>query len=70
MLQAACFGLMIGAVWSSDTVVTSRSVDRSNNTLRRKIEPDPNHPAFIETIHLGLAVLGVRDVVTTADRRP
>ena len=41
---------ILRAVWGSDIHVTSRSVDRFINTLRGKIEADPNHPAFIETI--------------------
>ena len=41
---------ILRAVWGSQIHVTSRSVDRFINTLRRKIEPDPNHPTFIETI--------------------
>ena len=41
---------ILQAVWGSEIHVTSRSVDRFINTLRGKIEPDPNHPTFIETI--------------------
>ena len=41
---------ILRVVWGSDIHVTSRSVDRFVNTLRGKIESDPNHPAFIETI--------------------
>ena len=41
---------ILRAVWGSGIHVTSRSVDRCINTLRGKIEPDPNRPAFIETI--------------------
>ena len=37
-------------VWGTDLVVTSRSVDRCINTLRQKVEPDPPHPTFIQTI--------------------
>lgn len=41
---------IISSVWGYDFIVTGRSVDRCINTLRTKIEPDPNHPAFITTI--------------------
>ncbi len=37
-------------VWGFDVFVTSRSVDRCVNTLRLKIEPDPSHPRFIQTV--------------------
>jgi DNA-binding response OmpR family regulator len=37
-------------VWGYDIMVTDRSVDRCVNTLRNKIEPDPDFPVFIKTI--------------------
>jgi len=37
-------------VWGYGVFVTTRSVDRCVNTLRRKIEPDPRDPVFIQTI--------------------
>ncbi len=37
-------------VWGYDILVTSRSVDRCINTLRNKIEQNPDAPAFIKTI--------------------
>ncbi len=37
-------------VWGHDVFVTTRSVDRCINTLRGKIEPDPDRPTFIKTI--------------------
>jgi len=37
-------------VWGYDIMVTDRSVDRCVNTLRNKIEPDPDYPIFIKTI--------------------
>jgi DNA-binding response OmpR family regulator len=37
-------------VWGYDIMVTTRSVDRCINTLRNKIEDNPNAPAFIKTI--------------------
>ena len=41
---------IMNSVWGSDLLVTSRSVDRCVTTLRAKIEPDPQHPRFIQTI--------------------
>ena len=43
-------GQILDAVWGRDVFVTSRSVDRCVNTLRNKIEPDPHHPRFIQTV--------------------
>ena len=37
-------------VWGYDIMVTARSVDRCINTLRNKIEANPNAPVFIKTI--------------------
>jgi two-component system alkaline phosphatase synthesis response regulator PhoP len=37
-------------VWGYDILVTDRSFDRCVNTLRNKIEPDPQAPTFIKTI--------------------
>jgi DNA-binding response OmpR family regulator len=37
-------------VWGQDLIVTERSVDRCINTLRNKIEPEPERPTFIKTI--------------------
>ncbi|MDR0842942.1 MAG: response regulator transcription factor [Acidobacteriota bacterium] len=37
-------------VWGYDILVTARSVDRCVNTLRNKIESNPNAPVFIKTI--------------------
>jgi len=41
---------ILRSVWGYDVFVTTRSVDRCINTLRNKIEPDPQRPAFIRTI--------------------
>lgn len=41
---------ILDAVWGQDIIVTQRSVDRCVTTLRNKIEPDPQHPAFLHTI--------------------
>jgi len=37
-------------VWGYDILVTARSVDRCINTLRNKIERNPEAPVFIKTI--------------------
>ena len=37
-------------VWGYDILVTTRSVDRCVNTLRGKVERNPNAPIFIKTI--------------------
>ena len=41
---------ILDAVWGRSVIVTSRSVDRCVTTLRAKIEPDPRHPTYIQTI--------------------
>lgn len=41
---------ILDAVWGDDLIVTDRSVDRCINTLRNKIEPDPERPRLIRTI--------------------
>ncbi|MDA1277706.1 MAG: response regulator transcription factor [Verrucomicrobia bacterium] len=41
---------ILDGVWGRDLIVTQRSVDRCVTTLRNKVEPDPHHPAFIQTI--------------------
>jgi len=41
---------LLNAVWGSEVFVTPRSVDRCVTTLRDKIEPDPRHPTYIQTI--------------------
>jgi len=41
---------ILASVWGDAVIVTARSVDRCVTTLRRKIEPDPRRPSFIQTI--------------------
>jgi len=41
---------ILDAVWGQDLIVTQRSVDRCINTLRNKIEPQPQKPQFIQTV--------------------
>ena len=42
--------MILDGVWGNEVIVTDRSVDRCVTTLRAKIEPDPHHPVFIQTI--------------------
>jgi len=41
---------ILDEVWGNDLIVTQRSVDRCVNTLRNKVEADPQQPRFIKTI--------------------
>jgi DNA-binding response OmpR family regulator len=41
---------ILKSVWGYDVFVTTRSVDRCINTLRGKIEPDPERPIYISTV--------------------
>lgn len=41
---------ILDGVWGEDLIVTERSVDRCINSLRNKVEPDPQYPQFIKTI--------------------
>ncbi|SRR5260221_12119 len=41
---------ILDGVWGSEIIVNDRSVDRCITTLRAKIEPDPHHPAYLQTI--------------------
>jgi len=41
---------ILDAVWGRSVIVTGRSVDRCVTTLRAKIEPDPHHPRYIQTV--------------------
>lgn len=42
---------ILETVWGEDVMVTSRTIDNFIVKLRQKIEPDPNTPKFIITIH-------------------
>ena len=37
-------------VWGEDRVVDARSIDSLISRLRRRIEPDPGHPRYIQTV--------------------
>jgi DNA-binding response OmpR family regulator len=41
---------ILQSVWGDSIFVTTRSVDRCINTLRKKIEADPHQPRFIRTV--------------------
>jgi DNA-binding response OmpR family regulator len=41
---------IINIVWHNNLLTTTRSVDRCVNTLRAKIEPDPQQPTYIKTL--------------------
>jgi two-component system alkaline phosphatase synthesis response regulator PhoP len=41
---------LLDAVWGTERFVTPRSVDVYVRRLREKIEPDPQHPAYVKTI--------------------
>jgi DNA-binding response OmpR family regulator len=41
---------ILDAVWGENLIVTERSVDRCINTLRQKIEADPERPRIIQTL--------------------
>ena len=41
---------IMDGVWGYDSAVTPRSIDRFVRALRKKVEPDPARPVFIETI--------------------
>ena len=42
---------LLQAVWGYREAPLTRTVDNFIARLRRKIEPDPHHPAFIRTVH-------------------
>jgi DNA-binding response OmpR family regulator len=41
---------LMGQVWGSDRVVDDRTIDSLVSRLRRKVEPDPAHPKFLQTV--------------------
>ncbi len=43
-------GEIMRCVWGSEIQVFWRSIDRCVSTLRNKIESDPRHPNFIQTV--------------------
>lgn len=51
---------LIDAAWSKDPVAKSRSVDVYVRRLRVKIEPDPDNPSHLVTVHGAGYRFGVR----------
>jgi DNA-binding response OmpR family regulator len=41
---------LIAQVWGRDRYVDVRSIDSLVSRLRRKIEPDPSHPRYLQTV--------------------
>lgn len=41
---------LLDGVWGTDGIVTQRSVDAYIRRLRRKIEADPEHPAYLRSV--------------------
>jgi DNA-binding response OmpR family regulator len=41
---------LLSKIWRGDTFVTVRSVDTLVKRLRRRVEPDPTSPTFIQTV--------------------
>ncbi len=44
-------GQLLREVWGYASKPNTRSVDQAIVRLRKKIEPDPQHPTFIHTVH-------------------
>src|SRR5687768_11896248 len=42
---------LLDAVWGYDAMPTTRTVDVHIAWLRQKLEPNPKHPHFIQTVH-------------------
>ena len=42
---------LLDRVWGNDRSVTPRSVDVYIRRVREKIEPEPQHPAYVQTVH-------------------
>ena len=42
---------LLDRVWGNDRSVTPRSVDVYVRRVREKIEPQPQHPAYVQTVH-------------------
>jgi len=42
---------LLDAVWSDSSFVTPRSIDVYIRRLREKIEPEPDHPRYLKTVH-------------------
>ena len=42
---------LLDAVWSDSSFITPRSVDVYVRRLREKIEPEPDNPRYLKTVH-------------------
>ena len=42
---------LLDAVWSDSSFITPRSVDVYVRRLREKIEPEPENPRYLKTVH-------------------
>jgi len=42
---------LLDSVWGNDRIVTPRSVDVYIRRIREKIEPRPEQPAYVQTVH-------------------
>ena len=42
---------LLNSVWGYDAIVFTRTVDVHVAWLRQKVEPDPRHPQYIQTVH-------------------
>jgi DNA-binding response OmpR family regulator len=42
---------LLDAVWGYDAMPTTRTVDVHIAWLRQKLESNPRHPQFIQTVH-------------------
>ena len=54
----------LNSVWGYDTFPTTRTVDTHMAKLRQKIEPDPESPRYLRTVH-GAGYKLVREDDTT-----
>jgi DNA-binding response OmpR family regulator len=41
---------LLDEAWGGDEYIDARTVDVHIRWLRKKLEPDPDHPAYIETV--------------------
>ncbi|MCF7958123.1 MAG: response regulator transcription factor [Phycisphaerae bacterium] len=48
--QALTRNEILNKVWGYDCIVTTRTIDRFVNTLRNKVEPNPQKPTYIQTV--------------------
>ena len=49
----------LNEIWGYDRFPTTRTVDAHIAGLRQKLEPEPEHPRFIVTVHgLGYKFIG------------